>query len=313
MIPLPPPPRPRAAAFTLLEILLASMGAALVLAALYGVFIHAVRLRDTATDHVRDARLRARAESVIRTDLRGAFISGGVLATTLRGGSNDDSGPGGSSLLGYLKFTTTTARDGGTDLYGDVQQVEYYLEHDPDAPSTPGASGTQGSNILVRAITRDLLAATAPVPRTEQILRGVQSLAVEFYDGANWQPSWNYDGAAAALSANGNDAASGTVIALGNTTLPDAVRVSVQPAAANSGGHLPPPVEILVPWTTQPFAGATPSTSLNTAAVIPTPTPSATPTPRQNTGPGQPGPPPGDGPPSGPPSHPPSGGPRTPR
>ena len=77
----------RADAFTLIEILLASMGAALVLAALYGIFIHAIKLRDTATEHVRDARLRARAESVIRADLRGAFISGGTLAATSAAGT----------------------------------------------------------------------------------------------------------------------------------------------------------------------------------------------------------------------------------
>ncbi len=305
-------PRPvRAAAFTLLEILLASMGAALVLAALYGIFIHAIRLRDTATDRVRDARLRARAEAVIRADLRNALISGGVLAATLEGGSNDDTGPGGASLPGYLKFTTTTGRDDGTNLSGDVQQVEYYLEHDADAP---GGTNGQGSNVLVRAVTRDLLATTAPPPHEEQVLRGVQSLAVEFYDGANWQQSWSYDGTAAALTSGNDAASSGTVIALGNTTLPDAVRVTVQPAAATPGGPTPPPVEVLVPWTTQPFAGATPSTSTATAASG-TPTPPLTPTPPPpppGQGPGD-GKPPAGSPPPGSPPPPASGGSRAPR
>ena len=159
--PTPSLPGRRVAAFTLLEILLASMGAALVLAALYGIFIHAIRLRDTATDHVRDARLRARAESMVRGDLRNALISGGTLAGSLQGGTDDSSGPGGSGLPGYLKLTTTTGRDSSSELYGDVQQVEYYLERDPDAPA---AGGGQGSNILVRAGTRDLLASPTPAP-----------------------------------------------------------------------------------------------------------------------------------------------------
>ena len=302
--------RHRADAFTLIEILLASMAAALVLAALYGIFIHAIHLRDTATEHVRDARLRARAESVIRTDLRGALISGGVIASSLEGGTNDSSGPGGSALPGYLKFTTTTGRDTGTDLFGDVQQVEYYLVRDPDAPAG-AASG--GGNVLVRAVTRDLLSTGVPVPREEQILHGVQSLAVEFYDGANWQASWSYDGAAAALT-NGNDTSSGTVIALGNTTLPDAVRVTVQPAAATAGGSTPPPVQILVPWTTQPFAAATPSTTAPVAAATATQTPPTNGTGNGNSGPqGGGGQPPGGPPPGPPPGEPTTTGGRTPR
>ena len=272
--------RPRRAdAFTLIEILLASLGAALVLAALYGIFIHAVKLRDTATERVRDARLRARAEAVIRADLKGAYISGGTLAATLEGGTNDNGGPGGASLPGYLKFTTTTGRDTGTDLYGDVQQVEYYLSADPAAPTNNGKTAA----ILVRAVTRDLLSmatgttATTTTPaHEEQILRGVQSWTVEFYDGSNWQQTWSYDSTAAALT-NGGSENSGTVITTGNTTLPDAVRVTVQPAPGLPDGHLPPPVEVLVPWTTQPFAGATPSTSTASSYATPSPSPSTTP------------------------------------
>ena len=300
MILRPPPHRPRAEAFTLIEILLASMGAALVLAALYGIFIHAIKLRDTATDRVRDARLRARAEAVIRTDLQNAIISGGIIASSLEGGTADGSGPGGSSLPGYLKINTTTGRDTGSDPNGDLQQVEYYLTHDPDAPV---GSGEKGSNILVRAVTRDLLATTASTAREEQILRGVQSLAVEFYDGSTWQQAWSYDSTAAGLT-NGGDT-TGTAVAFGNTTLPDAVRIDVQQAPAIPNGHPPPPVEVLVPWTTQPFAGATPS-SVQPVAATPTPPSTPTPPPHEHE--------PGEGPPDGPPNEPPSSsGPRPPR
>ena len=290
------------AAFTLIEILLASMGAALVLAALYGVFIHAVKLRDTATERVRVARLRARAEAVIRADLRGAYISGGTLAATLEGGTNNNGGPGGASLPGYLKFTTTTGRDTGTDLFGDVQQVEYYLAADPAAPSANGHPAAT----LVRAVTRDLLSTATGTTTTtttpaheEQILRGVQSWTVEFYDGSNWQQTWSYDSTAAALT-NGGSENGGTVITTGNTTLPDAVRVTVQPAPGSLNGHLPPTVEVLVPWTTQPFAGATPSTSTAQSYTDPNNTPTHPPT----------GQPPTGQPPTG---QPPTTGPRTPR
>ena len=199
-----------------MEILLASMGAALVLAAFYGIFIHAIRLRDTATDRVRDARVRARAESVIRADLRTRSFPAASSRRRWRAAPNDNSGPGGSSLPGYLKFTTTTGRDNGTDLYGDVQQVEYYL--DARSRRARGSGRQEGEHPGPRRHARPAFHHRARRASEEQILHGVQSLAVEFYDGSNWQQSWNYDSTAAALT-SGGDTTSGTVIAFGNTTL----------------------------------------------------------------------------------------------
>ena len=280
--------RQRTVAFTLLEIVLASVAAAMILLAIYGIFQHALRLRDTGDRHVREARLRARVETVIRTDLQNALVSGGILAATLAGDSNgadtsNSAGAGAGGFPGYLRFTTTTGRDSSTDLYGDVQLVEYYIVPDSGASSAAGG-------VLVRAVTRDLLdagnasgAAQAGYARQERLLTGVQSLQVAFYDGVNWQPSWQFAGLSA--TANNTNATpspspgtgpASTVV--GQTSLPDAVRVDIQQAPAAPGNPTPPPLEILVPWTTQPFAAATPATSTGTAAT-PTPTPAATPTP----------------------------------
>lgn len=230
--------------FTLIEILLASIAAALILVSVYGIFQHAVKMRDSATQRIRDSRLRARAAKVIRNDLRNALVSGGVLASTVQG---DSTGTGGmnSGFPGYLKFTTTTAKDTPDNLYGDVQQVEYYIVKYPAA-----AGLNQGGN-LVRAVTRDLLQSVQPEARQEQILSGVQSLEVSFYDGANWQSSWSFNSAAA----------SSTSTTTASQTLPEAIRVDIQPAAPTAGGPSPAPVEVLVPWTTQPFTSPTPAPS----------------------------------------------------
>ena len=67
----------RRGGFTLIEILLAAVAAALVLTAVYGVFRQAVRIRDSATQRTRDSRVRLRAENIVRADLRGALVSGG--------------------------------------------------------------------------------------------------------------------------------------------------------------------------------------------------------------------------------------------
>ncbi len=289
----------RRAAFTLIEILLASVAAALILVAIYGIFQHALRLRDSGERRIRASRLRARAETVIRTDLRNALISGGVLAATLSG---DSTGTDTTNLThtsagnfpGYLKLTTTTGRDDPDNLYGDVQQVEYYITADPAAANdVPGAAG---SGILVRAITRDLLdalntgsATQANVAREEQILTGVQSFQVSFYDGANWQTTWQFAGlnssatgtAATATPTPSSSASTSAGTTTGQTGLPSAVRIDIQQAPATPRDSPPPLLEVLVPWTTQPFAAATPTTSTGTTAATPTPSPSATPAPAE--------------------------------
>jgi type II secretion system protein J len=214
-------------AFTLIEIVLAMAACAVILTAVYGVFSRAVKLRDNATAHIREARVRARAAAVLANDLRNARISGGTLAATLEGSQSGQSG----SFPGYLKFTTTTAQDIVQDAQetpaSDVQRVEYYIANDPD-------SSDPKSGLLVRTIERDLLATVETTPDEEPLLPGVESMEVAFYDGSAWQESWNYKE---------------------SKTVPEGVRVRLQPIATESAAK-PAPIEILVPWTTQPAVAA---------------------------------------------------------
>jgi prepilin-type N-terminal cleavage/methylation domain-containing protein len=249
--------------FTLIEILLASAVAALILVAIYGLFQHAIRLQDSATQRVRESRLRLRAADIIRNDLRNALVSGGLFASIVLGDSAGTDGMTDSSFPGYLKITTTTATDTPDDLYGDVQQVEYYIVKD-SSNTAPEAGG-----ILVRAVTRDLLDTTEPQAEEQQILTGVQSFQVSFFDGANWQTSWAFNSA---------DSVSGTSTGASAApeTLPQAIRVDIQQAALTVGAGrspapgsavsgspspTPPEIEILVPWTTVPFTSPTPAPS----------------------------------------------------
>ena len=239
----------------MIEILLASAAAALILAAIYGVFQHAMRLRDSATQRIRDIRLRSRAATVIRNDLRNAYISGGLFAGIVQGNSaGTDAAVSNSAYPGYLKLTTTTGKDTPDALYGDVQQVEYYIVRDTGTTASGGGD-------LVRAITRDLLNATQPVAEEQQILTGVQSLQVSFYDGSTWQTSWEFNTAdnstagSTASTSSTNSAGSGTAA----ETLPVAIRVDIQQGPPTVGASTPAPLEILVPWTMQPFTSPTPS------------------------------------------------------
>jgi type II secretion system protein J len=207
-------------AFTLIELVLATAGCAMLLAAIFGFFSRAVHLRDEAMARSRESRLRARAASVIRNDLRNAIVSGGTLAATLEGSQQ---GPGGS-FPGYLKFTTTTAPDVDEVPDSDIQQVEYYIVADPDAAD-------QNAGRLVRACNRNLLATTNEPPTQEPLLAGVASMEVSFFDGSSWQDSWQ--------------------VTADNKKLPEAVRVRIRPARAEANAQAAAPIEVLVPWMTE--------------------------------------------------------------
>lgn len=220
-------------AFTLIEILLASLAAAIILVAVYGVFQRAVKTRDYATERIHQARQRERAANVLRNDLRNAYLSGGVLASTMEGGAQSQK----SRFPGYLRFTATTGKNRPDEAYGDVQQVEYYL-------SDADASLDHNTGTLVRALTRDLLATVPPDAIEEQILTHVQTFEVTFYDGQNWQESWP-------VTVTSSTAAA---------TMPQAIRVRVQQAAASDHTATPTPLEILVPITTEALTSTTGTT-----------------------------------------------------
>lgn len=217
----------RRAAFTLIELSLALAAGAVILVAIYGVFSRTVHLRDSATERTRAVRVEAHAVSVLRNDLRQAHFSGGTLASTLIGSAQNPAG----SFPGYLKFTTTTARDTAGEYLAspDLQAVEYYVTTDP-------SSKDSRAGMLVRTVDGNLLAPVHETPEEQPLLTGIESMEVAFYDGSDWQESWE---------ATEDD-----------PTLPQAVRVRLQPIAPAPNEPKPPLIEILVPWTQQATMGA---------------------------------------------------------
>jgi len=237
-----------ASGFTLVEILFAAMASALILVAVYGIFQRAVKTRDHAMARMRLALQRERAANIIRNDLRSTYLSGGVLAETLEGGAQSQK----SRFPGYLRFTTTTGRDHLDEAYGDVQQVEYYIAETGTSTSATAAAAAAASNpgnasdanstgTLTRALTRDLLAPMQQAALEEQILTGVQTFEIAFFDGNDWQETWQVTDT--------------------EPTLPQAVRVRIQQAAPSDQISTPTPLEILVPLTTEPLTSSTSSTT----------------------------------------------------
>ncbi len=207
------------AAFTLIELLMALAACAVILAAIYGVFSRAVHLRDNATRRTREVRVRAHAANMLRNDLRNALVSGGTIAATLEGSQESHGG----GFPGYLKFTATTAKDMDDELGGDVQEIEYYITRD-------SLASDQKAGVLVRTINRDLLNTVKQAATEERVLAGVETMDVSFYSSTEWKTSWE--------------------VTTDSKTLPEAVRVLIQPVA-DADGRKPAPIEVLVPWVTQ--------------------------------------------------------------
>jgi type II secretion system protein J len=218
------------AGFTLMEVLVATVASALLLAGVFGIFSRTLRLRESATERTRETRLEVRALSMIRQDLQQALVTGGRLAAVLQGGAES----GDSRFPGFLRLTSTSGVWDTNQLTGDLQEVEYYVAEDL-------WSTNQSAGQLMRSVDRYLLAPVRQVTREEVVLRGVVSMEVEFLDGENWMTSWDYTDA--------------------ESPLPGAVRVRLQRAASDLRYREPAPLEVLVRWPTQPVATANATTN----------------------------------------------------
>lgn len=207
--------------FTLLEVLVASLGAAILLVAIYGIFGRAVRLRDQAMERTREAEVITYAVDVIRDDLRNAAVTGGLMADGMSGALE---GPE-SRFPGYLRFPTTTGVVSDHEPFGDLQEVEYLIVNDPNAEGRPGG-------LLVRVVDRILLAPVRDPMHQEVLLRNVEALEIRFFDGANWVDPWE-------------------VVEL-NRSLPEAISVRIKRGPTGKNQERPPPLEIVAPWPSQP-------------------------------------------------------------
>lgn len=229
-----------ARAFTLIEVILALGIFAIVMVAINTAFFAALRLRQRSTEALEQALPVEHALDILRRDLINAVPPGGVLAGDFRSGTGGASGGGsgkttsnnssssrglGTAQYGGLDFFTTTGNLSDDLPWGDIQEVNYQLQDPPDRQHSYGRD-------LVRTVTRNLLATSTQAADTQRLLGNVENLDFFYFDGAQWQDSWDTSAA--------------------NTNLPQAVRVSLR-LASNSGPSpaSSQPLEMLVQLTSQ--------------------------------------------------------------
>lgn len=221
-------------AFTLLEVMIAVMTFAIVLAAINTVFYGALRLRNKTTQTIEKSLPIQQTVALIRRDLAGIVPPGGTLAGALRSDAGTSAtAPGGIGSMaleaGPEIFTNTGTVDEAAP-WAEVQKVSYYLRPPTNDVSSAGQD-------LIRAVTRNLLPTLEDQPTEEWVMSGVERIQFFFYSGTEWRDSWDSTTEESAL--------------------PKAIKVQIQLAEdeneppSRARTEEKPPIEIVVPVIVQ--------------------------------------------------------------
>src|SRR5262245_6192240 len=213
----------RASAFTLMEVMLALMVSAIVLAAIGGVFYSAIRLRDRTAAMLDESMPLHQALTYLRRDLQGALPPSGIY--TIAGDFKNEQISSGIGQNFRLQFFTSSGVINDNNPWGEVQHISYELR-DPLSRTT--TSGRE----LIRTVTRNILATGMQDQQDQFLLGNVSSLQFSCYDGYDWRDSWD--------------------TSLGDTNLPSAIRVRLQLAGETGiDSRNQEPLELIVPLLCQ--------------------------------------------------------------
>jgi len=232
--------------FTLLELLIAVSIFAIVLAAINGVFYAAMRLQRTATRAVEESLPVQEALTIIKRDLQGIVAPGATLAgplqpSTAATGNAANMVPAGGANMGQqgstIFYTCTGILDDSLP-FSDIQRVAYYLKP-PDYRNVPGKD-------LVRLVSRNLLATMQEQATEQWLMGGVERFQFSFFDGANWQDTWDSTTPDPTTSQTNN--------------LPKAIKLQID-LAVNYGEPRKAPVQLFVPVVVQARTNQTQTTT----------------------------------------------------
>ena len=206
--------------FTLLELLMATVIFSVIVGSLYSVFYGALRLREKTYQQIESGMPITLIQDIIEKDLRNIGPPVGLLAGSLIGDMEED----GELRNDTLECCTASGIVDDQEPWGDIQEVQYYLLE-------PESGNDEDGYDMVRAINRNLLATVEEDPVEQRLLHGVSSLRFQYYDGEEWQDTWN---------STTND----------NQT-PDAISVQIEFITGTGDEEERPPLELLCELVTE--------------------------------------------------------------
>jgi prepilin-type N-terminal cleavage/methylation domain-containing protein len=184
--------------FTLLELLAAMSLMVVVSSCLYTALYTGFRAYQTAQTAVDPTLAAVNAIEVIKQDLRGVLPPGthlagsfiGTDASGIKGVDNDSVEfytthifPEDSQTASLVVSAPLTDQATDTGVMGGIGKVELLLDEDMEAHD--------GTYLLLRDVTTNLLAPNEPVPIEQVLCRGVVSLNLRYYDGSDWVDGWD--------------------------------------------------------------------------------------------------------------------------
>ncbi|MEQ2007136.1 MAG: type II secretion system protein GspJ [Limisphaerales bacterium] len=239
-------------AFTLLELLIAVVAFAIVLAAINGVFYSGLKLRNRSAASLEKSLPLTQALTILKRDLA-SIAPPSTNSTKLIGElQSSPTGTSGSqpqfgSLAGATGGMSGQSAQVSPDFYTlsglldsespwpNVQKVAYLLVDSTNR----NALGKD----LVRAVTRNLLPSGSieEEPVEQLLLTDVADVLFFFYDGTDWQETWDST-------------------ADETKKLPRAIKVQLQMASEDRASQQPP-IELVVPLTVEASTNTTAQSS----------------------------------------------------
>ncbi len=164
--------------FTLLELLVATAMTAVLAGSLYATLHTAFKARRTAYAAVDQMRKAELAVELMRMDLESAVVPKGILAGGFLGEDGTDAS--GRAMDALMLHCTASGAD-ETEGTGDIRMVELICEPVGDGEGM----------ILIRRVSRYLLATRIEDPPEEVLCRGLRSLDLKYHEGTDWQDTWD--------------------------------------------------------------------------------------------------------------------------
>jgi type II secretion system protein J len=215
----------KSAAFTLLEMLVATAMVAVLAGSLYASLSIAFKARRSALAVVEPVRKVEIALAFVGEDLRSAVVPKGTLAGPFVGeDAKDDRGHDSDTLEFYCTSNSPEQAEG----IGDIKKIDLACEPSDD----------KRTQVLVRYVTTNLLAPKTVEPVREVLCRGVFGFNLRYFNGSEWLDTWDST--------------------VENNTLPCAIEVTLQlddarQPGAGAGGYYASKV-IMIPCGPPPSA-----------------------------------------------------------
>jgi type II secretory pathway pseudopilin PulG len=210
-----------AAAFTLIELILAISVMSMVLSGMVSVLYISYNLQKHVNESLDQTLPVEDALLTIQHDLanlicNNSSTNGGLLIGCFQSINQTNVLP---SQVGPDFYTTGGQLDGLVP-FGDVEKIDFLL--------TPPTNRLSAGKDLVRAVTRNLLSVNQmPQPESKRtLLSGVQDVVFSYWNGTSWENSWD---------------------STQQTNLPYAINMKIIMAAQRDGRATPSSYELVIP------------------------------------------------------------------